>query len=102
MGHVFISYSRQDVEYVVRLAEHLKAAGIDVFYDSDISYSSQWWTTIVKRISDCSAMIVVMTPALDSSDWAQKEILFGRRSEKPIFPLLLEGKGYPLLIDVQH
>jgi tetratricopeptide (TPR) repeat protein len=102
MTHVFVSYSRRDKEYVVDLSGFLQQAGIDVFYDSNIGYSAQWWTTIVERVNACAAMIVVMTPALDSSDWVMKEILLARRSNKPVFPLLLEGDGYPLLIDVQH
>ncbi|UOY00123.1 toll/interleukin-1 receptor domain-containing protein [Blastococcus sp. PRF04-17] len=102
MTHVFISYSRRDKEYVNRLAQFLKQAEISVFYDSEIGYSAQWWSTIVRHVDACSAMVVVMTPALDSSDWVTKEVLLARRAGKPIFPLLLEGEGYPLLIDVQH
>jgi hypothetical protein len=41
VGHVFISYSRRDADYVARLAAHLERAGVPVFYDSDIGYSDQ-------------------------------------------------------------
>jgi hypothetical protein len=47
-------------------------------------------------------MIVVMTPALDTSEWVTKEVLLARNKRKPVFPLLLDGEGYPLLIDVQY
>jgi tetratricopeptide (TPR) repeat protein len=102
MGQVFISYSRTDADYVAALTDYLRDAGIAAFYDKDISYGDQWWGAIVKRIRACSAMVVVMTPALEASDWVVKEILLARREEKPIFPLLRAGTGYPLLIDIEH
>lgn len=98
----FISYSRKDTAYVEQLAAHLESEGVGAWFDSHIEYSTQWWQQIVERIRGCSALVVVMSPALEESEWVAKEVLLARREEKPVFPLLLDGLGYPLLIDVQH
>jgi hypothetical protein len=99
---VFISYSRRDLLYTERLAAHLRGHGIDVWFDREIVYSAQWWQAIVDEIRATDAVVVVMTPALEESEYVVREVLLARRESKPIFPLLLAGAGLPLVIDIQH
>jgi hypothetical protein len=47
-------------------------------------------------------MVVVMTPAAEESKWVEREILLADKLEKPIFPLLLRGEAFALLITLQH
>ena len=54
------------------------------------------------NIRNCAAMVVLMTPRSEESKWVEREILFADEEKKPIFPLLLEGKRFPLLIGVQY
>jgi F-box protein 11 len=90
-GDVFISYSRQDQDYVDRLVTLLRARGASVWIDHQIDYGSRWATVIQTQIRDCSAMLVVMTPSSEASQWVQREINEAEHWAKPIFPLLLEG-----------
>ncbi|GIK67503.1 MAG: hypothetical protein BroJett018_52970 [Chloroflexota bacterium] len=101
MGHVFISYSRNDQVYARRLTDDLRQHGFDVWIDDRIDYGDRWWQTIVAAIRACSAFVVVMSPDSEKSEWVEREILLAQRSQKPIFPLLLEGDELPLLITVQ-
>jgi formylglycine-generating enzyme required for sulfatase activity len=102
MSHVFISYSRQDQAYVHRLADDLRRRGFDVWIDDRIDYGDRWWQVVVRAVRDCGAFIVVMSPDAEHSEWVEREVLLAQRENKPIFPMLLEGKEFPLLITTQY
>ncbi len=99
--HVFISYSRQDVEYVTALRAYLQVNGLEIWSDHQIEHGEQWFNQINNAIKTCAAFLVVMSPEAEQSEWVQKEVLLAKRYKKPIFPLLLRGEEFPLLIDVQ-
>jgi hypothetical protein len=103
-GHVFISYRHggADAAYVDRLAAHLLAAGIPVWFDREIISGDRWHAVIQQHIDTCAAFIVVMTPDADSSQWVNREIHQAERTGKPILPLLLVGNGFFRLGDLQY
>jgi hypothetical protein len=89
--HVFISYSRSDRAYVSRLAEHLIAAGIPVWYDHEIAYGDTFQQEIAGQIDTCAAFLLVMTPAAENSEWVSREIARAELKHRPTVPLLLSG-----------
>lgn len=104
MSHIFISYSRTDQTYASSLKTHLQEQGFQVWMDDRINYGDTWFREISQAIRTCSAFIVLMTPAADDSEWVHKEILIAIKREKQlkrclIFPLLLEGEEFDILID---
>lgn len=102
MAHVFISYSRKDQAYARRLAKAIRKRGFDVWIDDRIDYGERWWHEIENAIETCGAFVVVMTPDSKQSQWVLREILLTQRNEKPIFPILLKGQVFSILIDLQH
>jgi len=100
--HIFISYSRSDQDYARRLAEDLRQRNYGVWIDDRIDYGSRWWRTIDKAIRSCGAFVVVMSPEAGESDWVEKEVMLAQVEKKPIFPLLLRGKLFSLLINSQY
>ncbi len=98
---LFISYSRQDVDYAQELTEHFQQSGFNVWIDSQIEYGDAWFRDIEKAIKSCAAFVLLMTPASYESEWVQKEILLAKRFKKPIFPLLLKGEEFGIVIDIQ-
>ncbi len=100
--HVFISYSRQDQPYARKLADDLRADGVEVWLDDRVDFGDRWWRTIVKAIHACAAFVVVMTPESEESKWVEREVLLAQREGKTIFPLLLRGAGHALVIEMQH
>ncbi|MBB5872168.1 hypothetical protein F4553_005602 [Allocatelliglobosispora scoriae] len=101
-GHVFISYShRQDGAYVDRLAAHLTAAGLPVWYDREIVSSHRWDRVIQEKIDTCAAFVVVMTPQAYESEWVSREIIQAQSRARPIFPLLLRGDRFFALANIQ-
>ena len=101
-GHVFISYAREDQAYTRKLADSLRERGFEVWMDDRIDISDSWWETIVQALRDCAAFVVVMTPHSEESIWVKSEIHLALEERKPIFPLLLRGERFPLLITVQY
>jgi hypothetical protein len=101
-GHVFISYGREDRAYARHLAADLRSRGFGAWMDDRIDTGDRWWQTIVQAVRASAAVIVVMTPEAEQSEWVEKEILLAQREKKPIFPLLLRGQAFSLLITVQY
>jgi serine/threonine protein kinase len=99
--HVFISYSRQDTDYVLALRDFLTSNGFQVWVDDQIESGDQWFNHINDAIKSAAAVLIVMTPDAESSEWVQKEILLAKRYSKAIFPILLRGDEFPILIDLQ-
>lgn len=101
-GDVFVSYAREDLEYVAALADHLKSAGVPVWLDDRISPSSDWVETLEDRLESCACVVVVMSQDARKSRWVKRELLLAEELNKPIFPLLLHGSPFAQLIDTQY
>jgi len=99
-GHVFISYSRKDIEYVNRLYDWLVGKGFNVWQDvNQIEPGEQWPQGIEDALEKCGAFIVVMTPNSKQTEAVQNELLRAKRKKKQVFPLLLVGDEPWLLLE---
>jgi len=90
-SYAFISYSRADRNYVEALAAYLGNSGTSVWFDYEIVTGDRFEKVIRERIDNCEAFIVVMTPAVERSEWVALEIARARQKGKRILPLLLAG-----------
>lgn len=92
MPHVFISYNRKQRKYVRRLADHLvQAAGVEVWFDYELATGERWDNVVRRKIDECAAMIVVMTPDAENSHWVAEEVARARDQGKVLLPLLRRG-----------
>ena len=89
---IFISYSRHDREYVVRLAQFLTESGIRCWFDHDMVRGESFPQAIARQIEKCAALLVVMTPSAAESRWVTNEIVYAQQLGKTILPLLLKGR----------
>lgn len=101
-GHVFLSYSHVDSDYVERLATYLTEAQIPVWFDTKLPSGERWTQFISEKINQCAAMAVVMTPEAERSNWVEIEILRAQFLNKPIMPLLLRGPCFFILSQLQY
>jgi TIR domain len=86
---VFISYSREDSEFVKRLISDLKAAGANVWLDQiDIRPGSRWDREVEQALTNCTELIVVITAASVKSDQVMDEISFALDERKTIIPVI--------------
>jgi hypothetical protein len=102
---VFISYSREDRMPVERLAELLKANGLEVWTDSEIPIGEDWQRAIETAIDEASVILLVMSPSSMASPWLQVEYGMALRSGAKIIPLVLGDaprSGLPLYLRKHH
>ncbi|MCK6579169.1 MAG: toll/interleukin-1 receptor domain-containing protein [Anaerolineae bacterium] len=102
MAHAFISYAHEDADYVRRLVQALERRGIAAWIDDQIPKGALWAQSVIENLTGSAALVVIMTPAAEGSEWVQKELLIALDRRLPVFPLLLEGKPFPLIIDRQY
>ncbi|MCA9906403.1 MAG: TIR domain-containing protein, partial [Anaerolineae bacterium] len=105
MSHIFISYSKDNIDFARHLRHLLQDAGFAVWMDeTGLVPSERWWSTIDANIRDCAAFIVIMSPDSQESRWVEREILVAEEPgvSKPIFPVLLAGQRWSRLADVQY
>lgn len=102
-GHVFVSYSRDDQQYVEMLVTRLKRVGLACWIDkSGIHFGDRWEKEIQTALDACSVFVVVMTPAGEESPWVAREITRAENRGTPILPLLLDGEVFFRLSDIQY
>ncbi|MBL8154286.1 MAG: toll/interleukin-1 receptor domain-containing protein [Anaerolineae bacterium] len=103
MAHIFISYSKQNIEFMRYLRTLLEAEGFTIWVDEErLAPSARWWKTIEENITTCGAVIVIMSPEASESDWVEREILLAEKEKRPIFPVLLAGEAWSRLANIQY
>ena len=91
MGHIFVSYSRHDLERVDGLVGKLENAGIRVWLDrDDIKAGRTWRAQIVQAIDTCDAFVLMLSSHSAVSDNVRKEIDLAQDSGRTVFILRLE------------
>ena len=100
----FFSYSREDSEFVLRLAKDMRAAGAKVWLDQlDISPGQRWDSAVEAALRASPRQIAVLSPAAVSSDNVMDEISFALEEHKQVIPVLLHDCRIPFrLRRVQH
>jgi len=85
----FVSYSREDSEFVLRLVKDLKARGAKVWMDKlDIRPGQRWEFEIEEALNGCSRMLLILSPASVGSRNVLAEAAFAIDEGKEIIPVL--------------
>ncbi|RPI94591.1 MAG: TIR domain-containing protein [Chloroflexi bacterium] len=93
----FISYSRVNKEFAIKLARELRSAGYPVWFDQfDIPTGSRWDDEVEKALRECSIFMIILTPASIASENVKDEIGYAIDHGKRILPVLLEDCDVPL------
>ena len=97
MANVFISYARNDSQFVRdQLLEALRRMGYNVWIDLDsIPGSTQWWTAITQSIASVSAVLVVLSPSSCASSYVAQEVAHAQSCNRPILPVLIQSLPTP-------
>ena len=88
LRQVFISYKREQIEFVQPLESKLKEAGFDVWMDRDIHVGTEWREEIDKEIRKSIALIVIMTPEAKASEYVTYEWAFAYGAGVRVIPLI--------------
>ncbi len=73
MGHVFISYKRDDIDLAQNAKHTLERANIEVWMDEYIHAGDEWRNQIDQAIKSAFAMVVIMTPEAKASEYVTYE-----------------------------
>jgi len=96
MGHVFISYSRRDLDIINRLVEVMQRVGINIWIDrEEIKAGKLWRTQIVQAIDTCDAFVLMLSSSSAASENVRKEIDLAQDSGRSIFILNLDQVKIP-------
>jgi hypothetical protein len=92
----FVSYSREDSEFVLRLADDLKAAGASVWLDQrDIVAGQRWDRAVEDALTECARMVVILSPDAVSSTNVMDEVSFALEEQKTIIPVIYRDCAIP-------
>lgn len=94
--YVFVSYASTDGARASRVAKLLEAAGVSVWLDrSAIAGGASWSGEIVRAIRDCTALLVLSSPAAMRSANVRQELQLAWDRGRPCLPVVLEQTPYP-------
>lgn len=66
-GGVFLSYAREDADAARRIAEAMRASGVDVWFDqSELRGGDAWDGKIRRQIKECALFVPVITPTTNA------------------------------------
>lgn len=86
----FISYCREDAEFVGALAKRLRAAGISIWFDQHIDGGADWREAIVEALEDARALLIVFSSSSNGSSQLIKEIAIADDLDLPVIPVLID------------
>jgi formylglycine-generating enzyme required for sulfatase activity len=93
----FLSYSRANKDFALKLARELKAEGLPVWLDQlDIPAGARWDREVEKALKESEVFMIILTPASTNSENVLDEIGYAIDNGKRILPVLLENCEVPL------
>jgi hypothetical protein len=96
---IFISYSRADAEFSLKLAKDLRSAGADIWIDQlDIVSGERWDEAVEKALEACRSILIILSPASVVSDNIRDELSFAIDEGKQIIPVLHKDCKIPFRI----
>lgn len=91
--NVFLSYSRQDREWAIAVAERLQAEGFAVWdSETELFPGDNFASRIADALDSADAMIVLVSPDALASEWVRHEIDFALGSSR------LSGRLIPVIV----
>src|SRR5689334_14550930 len=89
MSDVFISYSRENKDFVRRLHGALSASGTGAWVDwEDIPPSARWMDEIRRAIIDADAFLFVISPTSAASRTCAWEVSIAADNNKRVIPIV--------------
>jgi len=92
----FISYSRTDSDFVLRLAEDLKGAGASVWLDQVDILPGEHWDHAVEGALDVSPLMLVVLSAISVNSMnVMDEVSFALEKQKTVIPIVIQDCVIP-------
>jgi hypothetical protein len=96
-NRTFVSYSRADSEFALKLASDLRANGASIWLDQlDIAPGARWDSSIEDALRRSARVIVILSPKAVASQNVLDEVSFALDEGKTIVPVLVETCTVPM------
>jgi hypothetical protein len=89
MKHVFVSYSRENLDVITQLIHDLQAMGVDAWHDQTLTGGQPWWDNILLNIRQCDVFIFGLSLASQESEACKAELGYVKKLGKTILPVLV-------------
>lgn len=85
----FVSYAREDAEFVLQLAADLRQAGVNIWLDQlDIPFGARWDRAVEQALEECPQMLVILSPDAVTSDNVLDEVHHALGLGRTVIPAL--------------
>jgi TIR domain len=86
----FFSYSRDDSEFVLKLAKDLRTEGANIWLDQlDIPAGKRWDAEIEQALESAQVQLVILSPSSVGSNNVMDEVSYALEKGKHVVPILL-------------
>lgn len=88
MNHIFISYSRKDIDVVNQIVKKIRNAGVDVWQDisgpgTGIPFSTKWFSVIEEAIHMAGGAVIIRSDSWEQSTPCNNEMNIIKRCDLP-------------------
>src|SRR6185369_5096895 len=92
--YIFISYSRQDRDFVEKLADELRDAAIHTWTDlENISAGQDWAKELERGLLAASALVYVSSKHSSQSRWMDAELNAFIKKQGRVIPIVIDDAG---------
>ena len=92
MSHIFISYSRKDLDFAQKIVDALAENNLDTWIDwKSIPKGEDWEQEIYRGIEGADAFLFLLSPASVTSEMCNKEIAHAVKNGKRILPIFISN-----------
>ncbi len=90
--HIFLSYSRKDVQTMYLVRDAMLAEGLNVWTDEGIEPGTPLWKdTIEHAIESAGCIVVILSPDSKQSIWVKRELDYAQAQRRHTFAVLAAG-----------
>jgi hypothetical protein len=104
-GYVFISYNRDDGDFILRLKAILKRRWYAYwdYSESERDYHSALYKELEEKIENAKAFMCVVTDNWRESEWPAAEYIYAREAKVPVFVIQAKtlARPVPIIINQQ-
>lgn len=89
MAQIFVSYKHNDRDFATLLVQRVEDAGFTPWLDDNIQPGEEWRDMIDTAIRASDALVVIVTPEAQASEYVTYEWAFALGVGVPVIPVLL-------------
>lgn len=92
MKHVFLSYSRKNLDVMQKVRDQMRTSGLRVWTDEALEPgTTSWMAAIENALESAACLVVILSPDAKSSRYVREEMNYAEAHDVRIFPVLAAG-----------